>query len=924
MCKEDFDFLWVRTVDFSVLKSIGQSTSLCLELQQGSLASQLLDSFPYNEGQVGCLTLEQTEQSCGASQIVPLVQPPLDFKLDYEILYQLNALVHSQKICVVAANNELMKILNSINVDLAINILQKLHKLKSPCYDPLSFVRDWLERLRGNQNKKRQPSSLKDRNFMRCHRVIVTPSKVYCLGPEIESSNYIVRHYAEYESDFIRLTFVDEDLKKIQSDALTASFETGLFSVPYKTSIYHRILSILRDGIVIGEKRFEFLAFSASQLRSGSVWMFASNGTVNAADIREWMGCFKSIRSISKCAARMGQLFSSSRQIFDVPARDVENIPDVEVTTDGVKYCFSDGIGRISSSFAKQVAKKCGLKEVPSAFQIRYGGYKGVIAVDRNSFRKMSLRKSMQKFDSNNRMLNITSWSESQPCYLNREIITLLSTLGVEDEKFLALQHEQTKLLNKMSYDTEAARKVLEHTSGLDSKHFLVQMLLHGYQPRTEPFLSMMLSAHRDFMVSDMRSKCRIFVPKARVLMGCMDETGTLCYGQVYIRVTLTNAELQCRDQTYFRNVDDKTAIIVGKVVVTKNPCLHPGDIRVLDAVYEPLLEEKGLFDCVLFPQKGPRPHPNECSGGDLDGDLYFTCWDENLVPPETDTPMDYMGRRPRIMDHEVTLEEIQKFFVDYMINDTLGQISIAHLIHADRSPERARSPECIRLANLHSMAVDFAKTGAPAEMPRVLRPKEYPDFMERENKGSYQSTGVLGKLYRTALLAVENPDSNTIPSEKIAKTNYYDPELEQVGFEAFLDAAENYKNEYVKKFIALMNYFGAETEEEILTGNLRNKSMYLQHEKAKYNEMKDRILVSIKGLEREVKGWFEESCNKDEQSRMASAWYHVSYHPNYCKNGTNFLKFPWIVGDILIKIKATARERSQAEASSSAACGDS
>ena len=41
---------------------------------------------------------------------------------------------------------------------------------------------------------------------------------------------------------------------------------------------------------MIGAKRFQFLAFSASQLRSNSVWMFASNDKVKAEDIREWMG----------------------------------------------------------------------------------------------------------------------------------------------------------------------------------------------------------------------------------------------------------------------------------------------------------------------------------------------------------------------------------------------------------------------------------------------------------------------------------------------------------------------------------------------------------------------------------------------------------------------------------------------------------
>jgi len=41
---------------------------------------------------------------------------------------------------------------------------------------------------------------------------------------------------------------------------------------------------------VIGNKRFEFLAFSSNQLRESVVWMFASNGIVDIDNIRESMG----------------------------------------------------------------------------------------------------------------------------------------------------------------------------------------------------------------------------------------------------------------------------------------------------------------------------------------------------------------------------------------------------------------------------------------------------------------------------------------------------------------------------------------------------------------------------------------------------------------------------------------------------------
>ncbi|KAI4374571.1 hypothetical protein MLD38_012551 [Melastoma candidum] len=49
-----------------------------------------------------------------------------------------------------------------------------------------------------------------------------------------------------------------------------------------------------------------------------------------------------------------------------------------------------------------------------------------------------------------------------------------------------------------------------------------------------------------------------------------------------------------------------------------------------------------GLVDCVVFPQRGERPHLNES----LDGDLCFVSWGEDLIPPETEPPMDYNGQK--------------------------------------------------------------------------------------------------------------------------------------------------------------------------------------------------------------------------------------------------------------------------------------
>lgn len=611
-CKDNFEFTWVRTTDFTTLKSIGHSTSFFWEIVEESFDSKVFQSFPLYTENLKDLSLEDGEELCSPTETVPLVKCRSDSKLPYEALFQLNSLVHTHKISLASVDDELIDLLVSLDEETKAVILQKLHKLNSTCYEPLKYVKTQLHVL--SIKKKSvlplQQKRLADNNIMRCHRALITPSKIYCLGPELETSNHVVKHFATYASDFMRITFVEEDWSKLPTNAISTSLQRGIFAKPFKTEIYKRVLNILRDGILIGSKRFEFLAFSASQLRSNSVWLFASNDKVKAADIREWMGSFNNIRSVSKCAARMGQLFSSSRQTFEMAPQDVDLIPDIEITSDGINYCFSDGIGKISLTFARQLAQKLKLDQnrIPSAFQIRYGGYKGVVAVDPHSYRKLSLRNSMLKFESKNNMLCITKCSESMPCFLNREIISLLSTLGVKDEALLALQEDQLQLLGKMLTDREAALDVLETLSGADSKSILVKMLHGFYEPNSEPYLSMMLKAHYAYQLSDLKSRCRIFVPKGRVLIGCLDETGILNYGQVFVRISVTKTKEKSGGEN-LRDVDgdDSTCIIVGKVVVTKNPCLHPGDIRVLDAVYNEELEENGLKDCLVFPQKGPR-----------------------------------------------------------------------------------------------------------------------------------------------------------------------------------------------------------------------------------------------------------------------------------------------------------------------------
>lgn len=605
--KDASDDQWDRATDFTPLCCIGQSSGMCLEIPYSCVLPNIHENFVDYKEDEGQFILESGSTFSHNLDLVPIVGPHQGQELPYEILFKICCLVQSGCLAGPTLDARFFRLVDpsSIPITFIEHALEKLHRLRECCYEPVKWLSEQYTRYIKSKRLPRPPAVSLDPGLVHVHRVQITPCKVYFGGPEVNVSNGVLRNYLEYIDNFIRISFVDEDLDKMYSTNLCQ--RTSSTREERRTGIYRRILSTLRNGIVIGDKKFDFLAFSSSQLRENSAWMFASRNGLTAASIREGMGDFREIRNVAKYAARLGQSFSSSTETLDVGKHEIENLPDVIVEERGIEYVFSDGIGKISADFASKVAMKCGLKSCPSAFQIRYGGYKGVVAVDPTSTMKLSLRKSMCKFESPNTKLDVLSWSKFQPCFLNRQIITLLSTLGVKDLIFEVKQKKAVDQLNAILTDPLKAQEALEIMSPGENTNVLKEMLLCGYKPDAEPFLSMMLQAFRAVKLLEMRTKTRIFVQNGRSMMGCLDETRTLEYGEVFIQVSSLGSK-QFHDNALLmsRNHSDRCNFIKeGKVIVAKNPCLHPGDVRVLQAVNVPALHH--MVDCVVFPQKGVR-----------------------------------------------------------------------------------------------------------------------------------------------------------------------------------------------------------------------------------------------------------------------------------------------------------------------------
>lgn len=903
------DEQWVRTTDFTPSCGIGHSSSLCLELPNHLQLPNFNENFFYYKENEGTFVLESGLTFSRNPDLVPIVGPSSGVNLPYNILFRVNLLVQNGCLAGSMLDDIFYRLVdpNRMPVRCIEYALEKLYHLKECCYEPSKWFNEQYKKYLTSGNPPRSPVLSLDAGLVYVYKVQITPCKVFFCGPEVNVSNRVLRQYREDIDNFLRVSFVDEELEKIHSTDVSP--RTSSRNELRRTAIYNRILSTLQNGIVIGDKKFEFLAFSSSQLRENSCWMFASRLGLTAADIRAWMGSFHKIRNVARYAARLGQSFGSSTETLSVSSHEIEIIPDIEVSRGGTRYLFSDGIGKISAEFARKVAIKCGCKGfTPSAFQIRYAGYKGVVAVDPTSSKKLSLRRSMFKYESENTKLDVLAHSKYQPCFLNRQLITLLSTLGVPDHHFERKQREAVDQLDAMLTDPLRAQEALELMSPGENTNILKEMLLCGYQPDAEPFLSMMLQTFRASKLLELRTKTRIFIPNGRSMMGCLDETRTLEHGQVFVKFSGSRfRNLYDSSDMFSERGRGQCYLIKGSVVVAKNPCLHPGDVRILKAVDVPALHH--MVDCVVFPQKGPRPHPNECSGSDLDGDIYFVCWDPELIPSQQISPMDYTPEPPLQLDHDVTIEEVEEYFTNYIVNDSLGVIANAHTAHADKESLKAMSEPCVELARKFSIAVDFPKTGVPAEIPSNLRAREYPDFMEKPDKPSYESRNVIGKLFREVKDIAPRTSSIRSFTSDVAR-QCYDPDMEVDGFEDYIDDAFYYKSNYDYKLGNLMEYYGIKTEAELLSGSFMKMSKSFTKKRDA-----EAIGMAVRSLKKEARSWFNEKgsgldSQADDVDAKASAWYHVTYHHNYwgCYNeGMNrdhFLSFPWCVYDKLIQIK--------------------
>lgn len=518
-------------------------------------------------------------------------------------------------------------------------------------------------------------------------KAIVTPTTVRFSTPVAEISNRVIRQYSLLQDRFLRIQFLDEAEKR----------KTG-FSHS-NGAIYQRMMRTLYQGVRIGDRRYEFLAFGSSQLRECGAYFFCPTETVSCDDIRQWMGDFDHIKNVAKFAARLGQCFSTTREIRGIPAPHTREVPDIERNG----YCFSDGVGIISGFLARFIIQEMALDvfDDPSAFQFRMGGSKGVLVVwPQAKGMEVHIRPSQEKFKSRFMALEVIRCSKVATATLNRQTIVILESLGVRPFAFLNLLDRHLRRFQRAVTDRSVAIELLTQFVDENQTTLVMAALLKANflgDTTKELFVDSILRLWRVWSLKLIKEKARIHVEQSAFVLGVVDETATL---RGHSEATEGSGErdpnklpqifLQLSDP----NIYNKTTIVKGICIVGRNPSLHPGDIRVVQAVDDPNLRH--LKDVVVFPGTGDRPVPNMLSGGDLDGDDFFVIWDQTLIPSEWNhPPMNYSGPEPREIQAGVTVDNLRDFFVSYQKNDVLGLVAASHLGFADSKPQGPKDETC-------------------------------------------------------------------------------------------------------------------------------------------------------------------------------------------------------------------------------------
>ena len=462
-------------------------------------------------------------------------------------------------------------------------------------------------------SEKRQDKNMNDFYIMK--HIAITPYSVKIKKESFHQSSRFLRLYF-HNDNFIKIEFKDENDTQLYSNGPN-SYSSDTSKITGMSKLYFKIF---KEGFNLCGKKYLFFLNPTNCMRANSLWLleqseFEEKSQFYYNDLGLDNLLIKKNIAFSKLLARLSQNFTSSygfKNKLDKDGFTCDIIDDIKNDKGDI---YNDGCGMISYPLMKEICDKMNNGQFASAMQIRYKGAKGVLIVNPNiKEKKIILTKSMIKFKCvNTEDLEVIRFSKYSSGYLNLQIIILLLLNGISKNKIFNIAKKEVS--NYRNY------KIVKDNLPIKNSEFdkVINNINKNNKILEQEKFYMSKIARSTYIynrLSNISKKYRFHMKNCCFLIGVCDFANILKENEIFVQI--------CNDEK-------KKKIITGDILITKNPCLSVYDLQKVKGVKNDFFS-KYFFNVVVFPCKGSIPLPSKITGSDLDGDIYWVCWENSFL----------------------------------------------------------------------------------------------------------------------------------------------------------------------------------------------------------------------------------------------------------------------------------------------------
>jgi hypothetical protein len=429
---------------------------------------------------------------------------------------------------------------------------------------------------------------------------------------------------------------------------------------------------------------------------------------------------------------------------------------DRQVMNDGCSLISVGAAREIWRQYREAVGMK-GPQALPSAFQGRIAGAKGMWIVSGESFSKdpedlnvwIQINDSQLKFNPHEEDLldgtfdplrltfeltNYTSAPSASELHISfipilldrgvsKQVIANMMTTRLDAERLellaaLADPIRMYEWLHRNGAKTSLGVDIMWQGAlpvALEEKIKL--MLESGFSPTKAPVLANALERFIQGKQVLKESKLRTPLGKSTFLYGIADPLGVLQPGEVHVQFSARfTDEVTEESYLHLRNMN---------ILVARLPACRRSDIQKVRTIVHPDLSH--LIDVVVFPSKGQYPLAGKLQGGDYDGDLFWLCWEPLLVDPFLNAPAPMQSLEPstynirtdkRCLREVMKSEDLQpvdaflKEAFAFRLDDSLLGRATTLLEKKTYRDNEIQSETLDQLCDLHDLLVDAPKQG--------------------------------------------------------------------------------------------------------------------------------------------------------------------------------------------------------------------